>query len=94
MQKFLEAGSNVNTWFKNQSERAMLEEGLDFIQINEQSTGGRPSIDYAINISSAKERAMLVEDEDFVRVQISERSKDKKKPIITIGFFYYFRTIF
>ena len=56
---FLEAGSNMNTWFKNQSDRAMLEEGMDFIQIFEQSTGGRPSIDYAINISAAKEIAML-----------------------------------
>ena len=28
---FLEAGSNMNTWFKNQSDRAMLEEGIDFI---------------------------------------------------------------
>lgn len=59
LHKFLEAGSNMNTWFKNQTERAMLDEGTDFIQISEQSNGGRPSIDYAINLSSAKEIAML-----------------------------------
>lgn len=59
LHKFLKAGSNVNTWFQNQSERAMLEDGIDFIQISEQSTGGRPSIDYAISLSSAKEIAML-----------------------------------
>jgi anti-repressor protein len=56
---FLGAGSNISTWFKNQAERAMLDEGIDFIQISEQSTGGRPSIDYAVNLSSAKEIAML-----------------------------------
>ena len=56
---FLEAGSNVNTWFKNQAERAMLIEGEDFIQIFEESTGGRPSSDYAISINSAKEISML-----------------------------------
>lgn len=56
---FLEAGSNMNTWFKNQVDRAMLEDKIDFIQISEQSTGGRPLIDYAVSISSAKEIAML-----------------------------------
>lgn len=56
---FLEAGSNVNTWFKNQAERAMLVDGEDFIQTFEESTGGRPSVDYAISINSAKEIAML-----------------------------------
>lgn len=59
LHQFLEAGSNVNTWFKNQVERAMLQEGIDFIQINEESTGGRPSIDYVISLQSAKEIAML-----------------------------------
>lgn len=56
---FLEAGSDVNTWFKNQVKRAMLEEGIDFTQIYGESTGGRPSIDYAISLSSAKEISML-----------------------------------
>jgi hypothetical protein len=37
----------------------MLNEGVDFIQIFEESIGGRPSQDYAINIQSAKEIAML-----------------------------------
>ncbi len=59
LHSFLEAGSNANTWFKNQAERAMLEDNIDFIQISEQSNGGRPSIDYAIKLSAAKEIAML-----------------------------------
>ena len=59
LHEYLEAGSNVNTWFKNQAERAMLEDGIDFIQVFEESTGGRPSIDYAISLSAAKEISML-----------------------------------
>ena len=55
--------NTTNTWFKNQVDRAMLEEETDFIQISEQtpkgSTGGRPSIDYALTLSSAKEISML-----------------------------------
>lgn len=56
---YLGAGSNMNTWFKNQVDRAMLDEGLDFIQISEQSTGGRPLVDYAMTLSAAKEISML-----------------------------------
>lgn len=59
LHSFLENTDNVNTWFKRQVERAMLEEGLDFIAILQESNGGRPSKDYAINISAAKEIAML-----------------------------------
>lgn len=59
LHKFLENKDNVNTWFNRQAERAMLESGIDFIAIPQQSKGGRPSIDYAVNISAAKEIAML-----------------------------------
>lgn len=59
LHEFLGAGSNVNTWFKNQADRAMLEDGIDFIQIYEESRGGRPSTDYAISLSAAKEISML-----------------------------------
>lgn len=54
LHQFLENTDNVNTWFKRQSERAMLIEGEDFIAISQESTGGRPSIDYAISLNSAK----------------------------------------
>jgi len=56
---FLNAGSDSSTWFKNQVKRAMLEEGTDFTQIFGESNGGRPSIDYAISINSAKEISMI-----------------------------------
>lgn len=59
LHQFLENTDNVNTWFKRQSERAMLLDGEDFIAILQQSTGGRPNQDYAILLSAAKEIAML-----------------------------------
>lgn len=59
LHSFLEAGSNSNTWFVNQAERCMLIYKEDFIQISEQSTGGRPSIDYVVTISGAKEISMM-----------------------------------
>lgn len=62
LHNFLEAGSTVTTWFKNQSERAMLSENEDFIclQISEsKQKGGHNKIDYAIKLSAAKEIAML-----------------------------------
>ena len=37
----------------------MLINGEDFTQIYGESNGGRPSIDYAISLSAAKEIAML-----------------------------------
>lgn len=56
---FLQNNDNVSTWFKRQSERAMLIENEDFIRVAILQTSGQTSIDYAINLSSAKEIAML-----------------------------------
>ena len=83
---FLQAGSNVNTWFKNQVERAMLVDGEDFIQIFEESTGGRPSTDYAISINSAKEIAMLNGGDKGkqARLYFIECEKQSQKPMSQI----------
>ena len=59
LHEFLENKDNVSTWFKRQSERAMLIEEKDFVAILQESSGGRPSQDYALTLSSAKEIAML-----------------------------------
>lgn len=59
LHEFLDAGSDSNTWFKNQVIRCMLQEGVDFTQISGKSSGGRPSIDYAITIAAAKEISMM-----------------------------------
>jgi phage anti-repressor protein len=56
---FLGNTDNPNTWFKRQAERAMLQDGEDFIAVLQESTGGRPTQDYAIKLPAAKELAML-----------------------------------
>ena len=59
LHKFLENKDNVSTWFKRQSERAMLRENIDFQRVAILQTSGQTSFDYALTLSSAKEIAML-----------------------------------
>lgn len=59
LHQFLGAKSNVNTWFKNQIERAMLQENIDYVRVQISETSGQTSLDYAVTLSSAKEIAML-----------------------------------
>ena len=59
LHQFLGNTDNVNTWFKRQSERAMLVENEDFISVAFLQPSGQNAIDYAISINSAKEIAML-----------------------------------
>lgn len=59
LHKFLEVQKPITQWFEYQIERAMLKENEDFITIMLESTGGRPSKDYAISLNAAKELAML-----------------------------------
>lgn len=58
LHKFLENPDNVNTWFKRQCEYG-FEDGKDFIAVSQESTGGRPSIDYALTLDCAKEISMI-----------------------------------
>lgn len=41
------------TWIKTNLQRAELEENKDFIPLREQSTGGRPSVDYCLKRDAA-----------------------------------------
>ncbi len=60
--EFLEVNSNFTTWCKRMFEYG-FEEGKDFIPILEESTGGRPSVNYALTIDTAKEISMLQRSE-------------------------------
>lgn len=55
---FLEVKSNFTTWTARMFEYG-FEEDKDFIPILEKSTGGRPSVDYALTLDCAKEIAMI-----------------------------------
>ena len=62
LHEFLEVDSNYTTWFKRMIEYGFAE-GIDFIPIMEESTGGRPSTDFQLSIDMAKEIAMLQRNE-------------------------------
>lgn len=58
LHEFLDVESNFTTWFKRMTEYG-FEEDRDFIPILEESTGGRPSIDFALKLDMAKEISMI-----------------------------------
>lgn len=83
---FLNAGSNVNTWFKNQIERAMLLENEDFTRVQISETSGQTSNDYAISLSSAKEIAMLNGGEKGKQARLYFIECEKKSSVKPIDF--------
>lgn len=56
--EFLEAKTDFSDWAKRMFEFGFID-GMDFTSILGKSTGGRPSIDYALTIDCAKEISML-----------------------------------
>ena len=54
----LKINSNFTTWFNRMTEDGFTE-GIDFFPKMEESTGGRPSVDYQIDINMAKEICMI-----------------------------------
>lgn len=59
---FLEVRTNFTDWCKRMFEYG-FEEKKDFISFLGESTGGRPSMDYALTIDTAKEISMLQRSE-------------------------------
>jgi len=56
--EFLERETKFTDWYKRMFEYG-FEEGRDFTPILVKSTGGRPSMDYALSLDRAKETSML-----------------------------------
>lgn len=55
---YLEIKRDFTNWAKQMFEYG-FEEGIDFTPILAKSTGGRPSVDYALTLDTAKEISML-----------------------------------
>ena len=51
--------SKFASWIKRQIERAYLKENIDFVQIIEQSSGGRKATNYLLTIESAKRISII-----------------------------------
>ena len=71
---FLEIKDNYTDWFKRMIGYG-FEEGKDFIGISRESTGGRPSIDHALKLDTAKEISMI---------QRNERGKEARQYFISV----------
>ena len=71
---FLEIKDNYTDWFKRMTGYG-FEEGKDFIGISRESTGGRPSIDHALKLDTAKEISMI---------QRNERGKEARQYFISV----------
>lgn len=56
--KFLEVKTDFTNWCKRMFEYG-FEEEIDFTPFLAESTGGRPSVDYALTLDTAKEISML-----------------------------------
>ncbi|UZR99983.1 antA/AntB antirepressor family protein [Chondrinema litorale] len=56
---FLGVGRDFSTWFSQRVKRYSFIEKKDFTPISGKSTGGRPSKDYAVTLSMAKQLAMV-----------------------------------
>lgn len=59
---FLESKQDFSNWIQNRIKKYGFVEGIDFAVFNkviENSTGGRPSIEYALTTGTAKEIAMV-----------------------------------
>ncbi|KJS85018.1 MAG: hypothetical protein JM58_09645 [Peptococcaceae bacterium BICA1-8] len=50
---------DFTNWFKYQAEKLGLIDGMDFTPILGESTGGRPSVDYAVTLDIAKHICMV-----------------------------------
>lgn len=72
LHRFLEVSEKFTDWSKRMFEYGFDEE-KDFIRIIGKSNGGRPSIDYALTIDTAKEISMI---------QRSEKGKQARKYFI------------
>lgn len=94
LHKFLEVGRDFTNWIKGRINKYDFVEGIDFTPVWAESTGGRPSVDYALTVDMAKELAM-VENNDQGKIarryfiQCEKLSKqvalynDKKLAVIT-----------
>jgi phage anti-repressor protein len=63
MHTYLESGWKFTDWIQERIEKYGFLEGEDFFRISGKSTGGRPAIEYFINIDMAKELAMVENNE-------------------------------
>jgi anti-repressor protein len=84
LHEFLEVGKDFSTWIKDKLEKYGFIEGEDYSPISGNITGrGQPRIDYALTISTAKEIAMVENNEKGRQIrkyfiEVENRAKQPK----------------
>ena len=86
LHEFLEVKGDFSTWCKRMFDYG-FEEEKDFTSILGKSTGGRPTIDYALTLDTAKEIAMLQRSDKGKQARQyfieCERALKEQKPTLT-----------
>jgi phage anti-repressor protein len=74
---------NVSTWFNRNCKRAIFENEKDFIALKQESTGGRPSLDYLLTKESALTLVALSSGQyaKNVRLEIIKAFEEKQTGI-------------
>jgi anti-repressor protein len=86
---FLEVGDKFTQWMERRIEKYVFDEGLDFFTISGKSSGGRPTLDYLLKMDTAKEIAMVENNERGRQVrkyfiEVEKRFRSSTQPVMTI----------
>ena len=82
LHKILKVEKAFSTWIQLQLENVDAIENKDFFPLKEESTGGRPSIDYALKIDISKEICMVVGVAPRTNEETKKLSKQVRKYFI------------
>lgn len=69
LHSFLDVGRFFSNWIKERIEQYGFVEGEDFLPVLAKSTGGRPAVEYHLTIDTAKELAMVENNEQGRQVR-------------------------
>ena len=82
LHEVLKVEKAFTTWMQTQLENIDAVEGEDFIPLKEESTGGRPSVNYILTLDTAKEICMVVGVAPRTNAETKALSKKVRKYFI------------
>ena len=84
LHEFLNVGKDFSNWIKDRIEKYEFVEGENFSPILAKSTGGRPSTEYTLTLDTAKEIAMVENNEQGRKIrkyfiEVEKRARQPKQ---------------